>query len=201
MGEATPGVEAGEVTRSEGEEGEPDTASATLTWTWPLGEDGATEWSYDATAELTLVDDAWRVAWSPTLVEPSLNDASVLDLTPIAARRGKITGARGLDMVTERRVVRVGIDRSQAQKKRAVAVRSFPGPARRGRRCGVRRPGPGRRRPGLRGGDRLPPGRGARRGWSRAPNRIPGGAADRRPGSAGPTRELRRPASWARSER
>ncbi len=120
MGEATPGVEAGEVTRSEGEEGEPDTASATLTWTWPLGEDGATEWSYDATAELTLVDDAWRVAWSPTLVEPSLNDASVLDLTPIAARRGKITGARGLDIVTQRRVVRVGIDRSQAQKKRAV---------------------------------------------------------------------------------
>lgn len=110
MGEAEPTVSAGEVDESG------DSATATLTWTWPVG---GREWSYDTEARMTQADDEWQVAWDRSVVEPSLGDSVALDLTTIAAKRGPITGARGRKLVTERPVVRLGIDRSRVSARRA----------------------------------------------------------------------------------
>jgi cell division protein FtsI/penicillin-binding protein 2 len=112
MGDLTPTVSAGDV--QEGEEG--DSATATLAWTWPVGGE---EWSYTTEAEMGLVDDEWQVAWDRSLVEPSLQSGTVLDLTPIAGDRGLILGNKGDTIVTDRSVTRFGIDRSQVPKAQA----------------------------------------------------------------------------------
>lgn len=92
-------------------------STATLAWSWPVG---AQPWTYTTEAPLELVDDEWRVAWSPALVEPSLAEGEVLDTTTIAARRGDITGDGGQTLVTLRPVVRLGVDRSAVPKAQAV---------------------------------------------------------------------------------
>jgi cell division protein FtsI/penicillin-binding protein 2 len=100
------------------------TAVATLHWTWDLS---AATWEYDATADLTLVGDAWQVAWAPSAVEPSLKEGENLGVSSVLADRGDILGAGGQQLVTEREVSRVGIDKTllkdadPAQSARAVA--------------------------------------------------------------------------------
>lgn len=113
MGDVVPTIEAGAV------DVKGDSATATLTWSWPLTDDEA--WTYDSSAPLVRVDGEWQVVWGHDVVEPSLNAASVLDVTPVAAPRGDVTGARGLALVTERAVVRVGIDRQDLPAARAGA--------------------------------------------------------------------------------
>jgi cell division protein FtsI/penicillin-binding protein 2 len=114
LGEVTPTVEVAEV--SEPADG---AATATLSWSWPVG---STPWAYTTEVPLELVDDEWRVAWSPTVLEPSLTEGETLDVTTIAARRGDITGDGGQVLVTQRPVVRLGVDRSQVSKPEAVAA-------------------------------------------------------------------------------
>lgn len=111
LGEITPTVDAG------GVEQDGDSATATLAWSWPAGPSGEA-WTYDSEVRLTRSDDAWRVAWERSVVEPSLRGGTALDLTPVAARRGEIIGARGLKLVTDRPVVRVGLDKSRIPKAR-----------------------------------------------------------------------------------
>lgn len=110
MGETAPDLDVVDVTQSEG------AATATLGWYWSLG---AQQWDYRSEAELDLVEGEWRVVWSPTVVEPSLGKGEVLDASTIAAERGAILGAGRLALVTERPVVRFGIDRSQVGEARA----------------------------------------------------------------------------------
>ncbi len=86
-----------------------DTASVRLAWSWIVGGE---PWTYDTTAELRRSGQAWRVVWSPALVEPSLTPREVLRTTAVAADRGDITGAGGATLVTDRPVVRFGIDKS-----------------------------------------------------------------------------------------
>ena len=86
------------------------TAVARLHWTWDLT---AATWEYDATAKLTLKDGAWQVAWAPSVVEPSLVEGENLDVSSVLADRGDILGAGGQQIVTERQVSRVGIDKTQ----------------------------------------------------------------------------------------
>ena len=84
-------------------------ATATLHWTWPLG-DG---WSYTTHAPLQTTSDGnhWQVAWQDDMVEPSLTSGDTLDATTVAAKRGDILGPHGVGLVTERPVVRFGVDR------------------------------------------------------------------------------------------
>ena len=51
--------------------------------------------------------------WAPTIVEPSLTADEVLGTTNLLARRGDIVGAGGRPIVTQRPVVRFGIDKTQ----------------------------------------------------------------------------------------
>ena len=60
--------------------------------------------------------DTWAVRWAPTVVEPSLTDDEVLEVTTIPANRGEILGARGAVIVTDRPVLRFGIDRVQVSR-------------------------------------------------------------------------------------
>ncbi len=85
-------------------------AVATYDWSWPVGPDG---WHYQTQVPLTLLDDEWQVGWDVTAIEPSLSPGVTLDLVSLSAERGDILGARGLALVTDRPVVRVGIDRTK----------------------------------------------------------------------------------------
>ena len=83
-------------------------ATATLHWSWDVA---GQPWEYDTPAELALVGDEWQVAWAPTTVEPSLEAGEVLQRSSVTPNRGDIVGARGLAIVTERAVVRMGLDK------------------------------------------------------------------------------------------
>jgi cell division protein FtsI/penicillin-binding protein 2 len=100
------------------------TAVATLHWTWDLT---SATWEYDAQADLKFAADGWQVEWAPSVVEPSLVEGENLDASSVLADRGDILGAGGQQLVTERQVSRVGIDKTQlggadpAQSARALA--------------------------------------------------------------------------------
>ncbi len=92
--------------------------SATLTWSWPVVA-SSDPWVYETTVELARDGGQWLVEWAPTIVEPSLARHEVLDATTIPADRGDILGAEGQVLVTERPVVRFGIDRIRVSKANA----------------------------------------------------------------------------------
>jgi cell division protein FtsI/penicillin-binding protein 2 len=98
-----------QVTASDAE-AKDESATATLHWAWDLPGD---DWEYDAPVELLLDGDTWRVDWAPTIVEPTLKDDEVLGTTTLIARRGDILGAGGRPIVTQRPVVRIGIDKTK----------------------------------------------------------------------------------------
>ena len=98
-----------------------DTATAVLELTWDM-DDTDQDWTYTTTASLAYQDgkDAgWRVEWSPALVEPSLVAGERLVARPLRAERAEVLGAGGEVLVTDRPVVRVGIDRSQISPEEA----------------------------------------------------------------------------------
>ncbi len=101
----------------EGSEG--GAAEATLRWSWELG--GEQPWTYDVVAPLTEGEAEWQATWATTLVEPSLEPGDVLDLASLTPDRGDILGARGLGLVTERQVSRVGIDKPSVEASQAGA--------------------------------------------------------------------------------
>jgi cell division protein FtsI/penicillin-binding protein 2 len=115
MGERTPTVEVVDVTEPEAD----GTATATLRWTWDLA--GDEPWTYEVTAPLTNGSAEWQATWSNTLVEPGLEPGEVLDLASLTPDRGDILGARGLALVTERQVSRVGIDKPTVEASLAGA--------------------------------------------------------------------------------
>jgi cell division protein FtsI/penicillin-binding protein 2 len=113
LGELHPQVSAGDAEVTD------DSATAPVSWTWEL--DGQ-PWTYDTTADLSLVDDAWQIAWTPALVEPSLVEGEHLTLTRTAAERGQITGAGDRAIVAPRDVVRLGLDKTKLTETDDVAV-------------------------------------------------------------------------------
>lgn len=126
LGGLEPTVTVGDVTVT-GAEGE-----ATLAWEWPVGRAGDV-WTYESSlafqqvsASSTNGDDAadgdvWLPEWSRSIVEPSLGEAGELLVRTDAVDRGRITGAGGAVIVTERPVLRFGIDKTLVGAKRAVA--------------------------------------------------------------------------------
>ena len=113
MGDAKPEVSAGDVKESG------DSATSTLSWTWPIGGD---EWTYETTARMTRGGDEWQVAWDAgSSSSPTWPRAT--GSTPPRSRRGaaRSSGAHGVRLVTERPVVRVGIDKGRVSARQAVA--------------------------------------------------------------------------------
>lgn len=102
-------------------EGEISGDAITLTWSWPVVE-GKEPWTYETTAEVGEDGDSWAVVWDRTVVEPSLKKNDTLEATTVPARRGEIRGAGGKVLVTERPVVRYGIDRVRVSGPKAAAA-------------------------------------------------------------------------------
>ncbi|WP_408897315.1 penicillin-binding transpeptidase domain-containing protein [Nocardioides sp. R1-1] len=97
-----------------------ESPTATLRWSWPVVADGD-PWAYETTVGLVEDGDAWAVKWAPDVVAPDLAEGETLDAVTQPTDRGDITGAGGQVLVTERPVLRVGIDRSRVDATRAEA--------------------------------------------------------------------------------
>lgn len=121
MGDTKPRVTVGKVT-------EPDSGPATarLSYAWPLP-GTSTPWTYQTTALLTQgPNDAWRVRLRPSLVHPDLRPGERLEVRTLFAKRADILGAGGRHLVTERPVLRFGIDKAQvAPPRQASSARSL----------------------------------------------------------------------------
>lgn len=92
--------------------------SAQLVWVWPLG---SAEWSTTTTVALVGEGTTWSARWSPSLVESSLLAGERLQATTIAPERGDVLAGDGTPIVTDRDVVRFGIDKSQVDAATAQA--------------------------------------------------------------------------------
>jgi cell division protein FtsI/penicillin-binding protein 2 len=115
LGDLEPTVTLADLSQPSGDE---QTGVATYDWTWPIGPDG---WTYSSQATFTEVHDQWLAEWDVATVEPSLHESVTLELVPLRAQRGDILGAGGLALVTDRPVVRIGIDRTKVGDARVVA--------------------------------------------------------------------------------
>ncbi len=111
-----------EVTKVE-EDG--DNATAFLYWRWEVR---GHEWAYSTRAPLRRDIDTWCLVWGPSVFEPSLRRGDRLGLFTRPAQRGRIIGDRGTVLVTERPVLRYGLDKTQVppaqqgRSARAIAV-------------------------------------------------------------------------------
>jgi cell division protein FtsI/penicillin-binding protein 2 len=107
-----------EVASTQGPDG--GAGSATLRVRWDLGQNR--NWQYDTSVALVDADGAWRVTWTPAVVHPSLTAGQTLTATGTPAVRGRILGAGGQVLVTDRPVVVVGIQPGRAKDRRAAAA-------------------------------------------------------------------------------
>lgn len=107
LGDIPVTVEAGAVEEAE------TSATATLSWSWDLAE-GA-PWSYDTTVSLGRTETGWQVDWDPATLAPDLTDGDTLGLRTLTPARGDITGQGGAVLVTERPVLRYGLDKTKVE--------------------------------------------------------------------------------------
>jgi cell division protein FtsI/penicillin-binding protein 2 len=106
-------VEVAGVEQAEAAGDEPGTATATLSWQWDIG--GPDLWTYDTPAALVEGEDGWQVEWSPATLAPDLVEGDTLGLRTLTPDRGDITGADGAVLVTERPVLRYGLDKTKVE--------------------------------------------------------------------------------------
>jgi cell division protein FtsI/penicillin-binding protein 2 len=88
-----------------------DTATATLDYVWDV-DTSDEDWTYSTSVELSREEDEWQAEWDPAIFVPELRVDERLGLQKVPADRGDITGADGEVLVTERPVMRVGIDKT-----------------------------------------------------------------------------------------
>jgi cell division protein FtsI/penicillin-binding protein 2 len=89
-------------------------AEVTLAWRWDITP--STPWEYDTSVALVNQDGAaWQVAWSPDDLAPDLAEGDTLGLRTLTPRRGDITGEGGVVLVTERPVLRYGLDKTRVE--------------------------------------------------------------------------------------
>ena len=104
-------VEVTSVDEVEGTGDEPGSATATLAWRWQLTD--SAPWEYDTTVALVPAGTGWQVDWAPDALAPDLADGDTLGLRTVPPVRGDITGADGAVLVTERPVLRYGLDKTK----------------------------------------------------------------------------------------
>jgi cell division protein FtsI/penicillin-binding protein 2 len=88
-------------------------ASATLDWTWELP--GGSPWTYGSTVALVPSGDSWQVDWKPESLAPDVAEGDTHGLRTLTPVRGDITGADGVALVTERPVLRYGLDKTKVE--------------------------------------------------------------------------------------
>lgn len=104
-----------------------DQATATLRVRWPLARQGPT-WSYRTSLHLRFRNDHWVVDLTPATVVPGMRPDEHLVLSREPARRADILGAGGVHLVTERPVLRFGIDKTRVRRtQQAASARALAG--------------------------------------------------------------------------
>ncbi len=106
-------VEVASVEEVEAGDDRPGSATATLAWRWAVTTD--VSWEYQTTVALAPDGSGWRVDWAPDALAPDLADGDTLGLRTLAPQRGDITGADGAVLVTERPVLRYGLDKTKVE--------------------------------------------------------------------------------------
>ena len=101
-----------------GDSAEGAPGSATLAWRWELTD--VEPWEYESTVVLEPTGTGWQVDWSPDSLVPGLADGDTLGLRTLAPRRGDITGDQDAVLVTERPVLRYGLDKTKVQGAQVV---------------------------------------------------------------------------------
>ncbi|WP_353354659.1 penicillin-binding transpeptidase domain-containing protein [Intrasporangium sp. DVR] len=114
LGDLRPAVAVTQVLRDD----EGTSATATLRTTWDVSPTDP-DWTYDTQVSLTLVEDAWRVRWTPTIVAPELAADEALDLVRTWPQRADIVDRDGTKLMTEREVANVGIDKTKVSGEAA----------------------------------------------------------------------------------
>lgn len=105
MDEIYPEVTAGPVTYEATE----DVAVATLTMSYPLGNEG---WTYPTKARLRYAGGQWRLDWAPSIIHPELTGATRLRHTKREGRRSPINDSDGVAIVEEGAMYEVGLDKA-----------------------------------------------------------------------------------------
>ena len=101
-----------------------DTATARLTYRWQLPQGPV--WSYRTSAQLSRGEEGWSVAARPSLVAPGLRAGERLVLSRELPARAEILGAGGTPLVSERPVVRFGLDHTRVPaEQRLTSARSL----------------------------------------------------------------------------
>lgn len=96
------------------------TTTAQLDLSWTLRE-GSDPWTYTTDVSLVRDGETWRVAWSPQTLMPGLERDRRIETSRVRAERADILGRNKAQLVTQREVQRVGIDRSLVAEDKAEA--------------------------------------------------------------------------------
>ncbi len=91
-------------------------ADVTLAWRWDVTADAP--WEYDTSVRLAQGGEdpqEWRVEWSPEAFAPGLAEGETVGLRTLTPQRGDITGDGGEVLVTERPVLRYGLDKTKVE--------------------------------------------------------------------------------------
>lgn len=107
MGQLRPSVQVSEVEVPD----DGDTGTVHLDISWTVHE-GKKPWRYSSPVVVHRSGDSWTGDWAPTVLVPDLAEGEVLRASRVAAKRGEVLGDGGEALVTQRSIVRVGIDRS-----------------------------------------------------------------------------------------
>ncbi|PFG40986.1 cell division protein FtsI/penicillin-binding protein 2 [Georgenia soli] len=87
-----------------------------LSWAWDLDADGEPDWSYTTTAQLAEdADGAWAASLSPDMIAPELPPQGSLVLERVRGERGDVLAGDGSAIVTDRPVLRVGLDKTRLE--------------------------------------------------------------------------------------
>ena len=116
LGTLRPQVSLSEMSHNEGS----DHATATLFSRWDVSK-SPTDWTYETQVNMTLVDDQWRVSWTPGVVAPQLASDETLDVARKWPQRADIVDSSGGKIMTEREVAAVGIDKTKVSGGEAAA--------------------------------------------------------------------------------
>ena len=108
LGDVKPTVSAGQANTSNG------TTTVPFDFRWQLS---GRDWHYTTTARLAQNGDKWTVEWSPELLAPGLQPGEVLVAQTKSPARADILGAGDAKLITERPVLRVGIDKTKVLAK------------------------------------------------------------------------------------
>lgn len=104
------------VTMAESTDAEPLTAQAVIRTIWDIDQT-ENDLSYDTTAVFEYDPEAtdWKLRFTPQILAPELQEGDTLRARYLPADRGRILGAADQVLVSDRPVVRVGLDKSHLQ--------------------------------------------------------------------------------------